>query len=122
MKRIKIIIIVVACLLLSNIAGMAMSPLDKKIEKEKTEVVKQLRKSISSIGFTRYMEIGEQERMVVRCLVNEEKRVVLKKIIGFNDDLMKKVGEKVKKKEIITSQTLVGEEIAFRICFVKKEL
>ena len=120
MKSIKGIMIALAVLLTVNIS-MAITPETKKIEKERSAVLKKIQKVASYTNFTDFMKEGETEPIVLRCTVNENNEVVVSKVIGFNKDLMEAVRRTMAGKQIKTIAALSGEELALRINFAKYE-
>ena len=120
MKTIKITMLVLACLLTVNIV-MAITPEKKQIEKEKSEILNKIRKSLNKTGFTDFVKAGEKESIVLRCTVNENNEVAVSKVIGFNEDLKNAVRKRMEKKVIKTSDALSGEELALRLSFEKFE-
>ena len=116
MKNLKIIMIVLACLLTVNL-GMAITPETKKIEKEKSAVLKKIQKVVSRISFTDYVGSGETEPVVLRCTVNKNNEVVVSKVIGFDKELKEAIRRKVESKKIKTTTALIGEELALRLKF-----
>jgi|GEM_PF-1971586 len=120
MKSLKITMIVLACLLTVNL-GMAITPETKKIEKEKSAVLKKIQKVASHVNFTDYVRSGESEMIVLRCTVNENNEVVLSKVIGFDEELKMALRKKFENKKIKTSAALSGEELALRLKFAIQE-
>lgn len=120
MKTIKITMMVLVCVLITNVA-MAITPEHTKIQKEKSEVLNKIRRAASATSFTDYMRTGQSELIVLRCTVNEDNEVVVSKVIGFNQELMEAVKRRMAKKKIKTSAALTGEELALRLNFSKIE-
>ncbi|NOU59962.1 hypothetical protein [Marinifilum caeruleilacunae] len=120
MKNIKSIVLVLACLLSINVT-MAITPETKKIEKEKSAVLKKIQKLASQTSFTDYVRKGESELIVLRCTVNENNEVVVSKVIGFDEELKKAVRKTMESKKIRTTAALSGEELALRLKFATYE-
>ncbi|WP_421919786.1 hypothetical protein [Marinifilum sp.] len=116
MKRIKGLMIVVACLLTVNIS-MAITPEKTKIDKEKIAVLKKIQRLASQTCFCDFMEEGESESIVLRCTVNENNEVVVSKLIGFDEELKKAIRRSMERKKIKTTAALRGEELALRLKF-----
>ncbi|MCT4601635.1 MAG: hypothetical protein N4A59_01865 [Marinifilum sp.] len=120
MKSLKITMIILACLLTVNL-GMAITPQTKKIEKEKSAVLKKIQRLASQTNFTDYVRNGEYELIVLRCTVNENNEVVVSKIIGFDEGLQNAIRKTIESKKIKTIAALSGEELALRLKFKKYE-
>lgn len=121
MKTIKIIFLALACLIITTNLGMAISPEKQKNQNEKNELLTKIRKSVSRVYFTNYVEVGKNEMIIVRCTINENNRVVVSEVIGFNEKLKRIIRKKMDKKVIKASSGMVGEELALRFTFVKKK-
>ncbi|WP_096431396.1 hypothetical protein [Labilibaculum antarcticum] len=117
MKAIKIAFFALACLLLTANLGMAITPEKQKIEKEKSMLLNKIRKSVTKIDFVDFIEVGKSEVIVLRCIVNENNRVVVSKVIGFDEELKQAVRKAMDKKIITASSGLVGEELALQFKF-----
>lgn len=118
MKSIKGIMVVLAVLLTVNVS-MAITPETKKIEKEKSAVLKKIQRIASQTNFTDYLKEGETEPIVLRCSVNENNEVVVSNVIGFNEELKAAVRRTMESKQIKTIAALSGEELALRLNFAK---
>ena len=118
MKKLRIVIAILACVLAVQVAT-ATTPETKKIEKEKSAILKKIHRIASKTKFTDYLKIGETELIVLRCTVNENNEVEVYKVIGFDEDLKKAVRRTMEKKQIKTSPALAGQELALKLSFVK---
>lgn len=121
MKTIRIAFFALACLLLTANLGMAITPEKTKIEKEKSVLLKKIRRSVSNVNFEDLIEIGKSEQIVLRCSINENNLVVISHLIGFDEDLKKAIRKMMEKKMIMASSDLVGEELAFRFTFAMRK-
>ncbi len=120
MKTIKIVFFALACLVLTTNFAMAVEPEKQKIEKEKIQLLKKIKRSVSSTSFADFMKEGITEQVVVRCTVNKNNRVVVSKVIGFDDELKKAIRENMNSKLIKASSDLVGQELALHFTFKMK--
>lgn len=120
MKTIKIVFFALACFLLTANLGMAITPEKQKTEKEKSILLNKIRRSVTKIDFVDFIEVGESEVIVLRCTVNENNRVVVSKVIGFDEELKQAVRKAMDNKMITTSSDLVGEELALQFKFVMR--
>jgi hypothetical protein len=117
MKTIKIAFFALVCLLLTANLGMAITPEKQKIEKEKSMLLNKIRRSVTKIDFVDFIEVGKSEQIVLRCIVNENNRVVVSKVIGFDDELKQAIRKAMDNKIITTSSDLVGEELVLQFKF-----
>lgn len=116
MKTLKITVFVLVCLLSAN---LAFGSEKEDLEKEKIEIINKIRNRVSHMAFTAFMKCGQLEQIVLRCRVNENREVVVSKIIGFNENLKEAVRKRMEKKIIKTSAALCGHELAVRFSFKK---
>jgi len=121
MKTIRIAFFALACILLTANLGMAIIPEKQKIEKEKSMLLNKIRRSVSKIDFVDFIEAGNSEVIVLRCTINENNRVVVSKVIGFDDELKQAVRKAMDNKMITASSDLVGEELALRFKFALRK-
>lgn len=120
MKSIKIAVVVLAALLITNL-GMAITPDTLKIEKESTLALKKIKRAASRTSFVDFLRDGESELIVLRCTINENNEVKVSKVIGFNEELMEAVRKNMSKKHIKVNEALIGKELALRLNFTKRE-
>ena len=120
MKTIKVVFFALACLVLTTNFAMAIEPEKQKIEKEKIVLLKKIKRSVSQTSFTDFIKTGNTEQVVVRCSVNENNRVVVSKVIGFDDELKAAIQQNLEGKRIKTSPEMVGEELAVLFTFKSK--
>ncbi|RUT79143.1 hypothetical protein [Ancylomarina longa] len=118
MKIFKITIFALTYLLFANV-GMAITPQKQKIAQEKNKVMQKLQRTIKKTNFMDYVLQGERKTIVLRCTVNKNSKVVVRKIIGFDQNLMNAVSKQMEKNKIRTSTALCGEEFVLRVNFVK---
>lgn len=121
MKTIKITFFALACLLLTANLGMAITPERTKIKKEKSVLLNKIRRSVSNVDFEDFIEVGRTDQIILRCTVNENNRVMVSKVIGFDDELKKAIRKMMDRKVIMASSDLVGEELALRFTFVMRK-
>ncbi len=120
MKTIKIVFFALACLVVTSNLAMAVKPQKQKIKTEKTKLLKKIKRSVSKTHFADIMQARKTEQVVLRCTVNEYNRIVISKIIGFDDELKKAIRKKMDAKLIMASSDLVGQELAFKFTFKMK--
>jgi len=119
MKTITKTLIILVCLLSTNLS-MAESPEKKVIEIKKAKLINKIKKTISTLNFEDCMKCGEHEQVVLRCMVNENERVIVNTIFGCNEKLKLTILKKMKKSSFKTSSALCGQEFAFHIKFEKR--
>ncbi|WP_320019141.1 hypothetical protein [Labilibaculum manganireducens] len=117
MKTIRTAFFALVCLLLAANLGMATTPDQQKIEKEKSILLDKIHKSVSQTNFADIIDLGESELIVLRCTINENNRVVVSKVIGFNEELKKAVRKTMEDAKIKAIPGLVGEELALKVKF-----
>lgn len=117
MKTIKIAFFALACILLTANLGMAITPEKHELEKEKSMLLNKIRRSVSNIDFVKFIEVGRAEQIVLRCTINENNRVVVSKVIGFDDDLKQAIRKTMENRKIMASSNLKGEELALQFLF-----
>ncbi len=120
MKTIKIVFFALACLVLTTNFAMAVKPEKQKINKEKIELLKKIKRSVSKTNIAGFMQKGKTEQIVLRCTVNENNRVVVSKVIGFDDELKKAVRKNMNGRLIKASSDMVGQELALQFTFKMK--
>ncbi len=120
MKTIKIVFFALACLVVTTNFAMAVKPQKQKIKTEKIKLLKKIKRSVSKTHFADIMQVGKTEQVVLRCTVNEYNRVVVSKIIGFDDELKKAIRKNMESKLINASSDLVGQELALQFTFKMK--
>ena len=118
MKAITLIILV--CLLSANLS-MAESPEKKAIELKKAELINKIKKTFSTLHFEDCMKCGEHEQVVLRCMVNENEKVIVNSIFGCNAKLKLTILKKMKRSSFKMSSALCGQEFAFHIKFEKRQ-
>jgi len=120
MKTTTRILYILICLLSANLSVAAT--LEKQaIEKEKAELINKISKTISSLNFIDCVKCGEHEQVVLRCVVNDNKEVVVKDILGVNEKLKQAILRRIEKKAIKVSPVLCGQKLAFRFKFEKHQ-
>lgn len=119
MKTVKNILMTVACVLLSASFTLAITPEKQRIEKKKSILLSKIRKTVTKTNFIDYIELNKPETVIVRCSVNDEGKVVLSNVIGFDEDLKKSIRKSMERKNFKASSDLIGEELALRITYKK---
>ena len=117
MKTIRTAFFALVCLLLAANLRMATTPDKQKIEKEKSILLDKIHKSVSQTNFADVIDPGESELIVLRCTINENNKVVVSKVIGFNEELKKAVRKTMEDSRIKAIPGLVGEELALKVKF-----
>ncbi len=120
MKAIKITLIVLACLLVSNFS-MAGLPQKSKIENQKTSLINRIAKTISNLRFVDCMKCGEHNQVILRCMVDTNNKVVVEDIVGLNKDLKLTIIKRIEQTNFKPSTTLCGQKLALRLKFEKHE-
>lgn len=119
MKSLKIVVVAIIVSVFTLNSVHAANPNLFKIYSSKSELISKIQKVAASTCFTKFVAEGNQENIVIRCIVNADAKVEVRKIIGFNEELQKVIEAKINAKQIQTQPNLCGQEIAFRMRFEK---
>ena len=120
MKTITTTLIILVCLLSTNLS-MAESPEKKVLEIKKSELINKIKKTFSTLDLEDCMKYGEHEQVVLRCMVDENERVIVKTIFGCNEKLKLTILKKMEKSKFKTSSALCGQEIALHLKLEKRQ-
>ena len=119
MKTITKTLIILVCLLSTNLS-MAESPEKKATEIKKSNLINKIKKTFSTLDFEDCMKYGDHEQVVLRCMVDENEKVVVNSIFGCNEKLKLTILKKMEKSKFKTSSALCGQKIALHLKFEKR--
>jgi hypothetical protein len=100
---------------------MAESPEQKAIEIKKAKLINKISKRFSTLHFENCMKCGDHEQVVLRCMIDENEKVIVKSILGCNEKLKLTILKKMKKSKFKISSELCGQEFALHLKFEKRQ-